>query len=93
MTEHVAPKPDSVMVLSAAAATGHLRAADALVSAFEARGVSAQHVEVVRYTNPIPGQEERNSDHFLRKEWGFDVITFRPWLIRSILSWRTESGF
>ena len=53
MTEHVAPKPDSVMVLSAAAATGHLRAADALVSAFEARGVSAQHVEVLRYTNPV----------------------------------------
>lgn len=51
MTGHVAPKPDSVMVLSAAAATGHLRAADALVSAFEARGVSAQHVEVLRYNS------------------------------------------
>jgi processive 1,2-diacylglycerol beta-glucosyltransferase len=46
-------KPDSVMVLSAAAATGHLRAADALVSAFEAKGVSARHVEVLRYTNPV----------------------------------------
>ena len=41
------------MVLSAAAATGHLRAADALVSAFEAKGVSARHVEVLRYTNPV----------------------------------------
>jgi len=41
------------MVLSAAAATGHLRAADALVSAFEAKGVSARHVEVLRHTNPV----------------------------------------
>jgi processive 1,2-diacylglycerol beta-glucosyltransferase len=48
-----AAKPKSVMVLSAAAATGHLRAADALVSAFEAKGVSARHVEVLRYTNPV----------------------------------------
>ncbi|HUL29700.1 MAG TPA: glycosyltransferase [Thermodesulfobacteriota bacterium] len=46
-------KANSVMVLSAAAATGHLRAADALVSAFTARGVSARHIEVLRYTNPI----------------------------------------
>ena len=43
----------SVMVLSAAAATGHLRAADALVSAFAMKGVAARHVEVLRYTNPI----------------------------------------
>ena len=41
------------MVLSAAAATGHLRAAEALVSAFEAKRVSAHHIEVLRYTNPI----------------------------------------
>jgi processive 1,2-diacylglycerol beta-glucosyltransferase len=41
------------MVLSAAAATGHLRAADALVSAFDAKGVSARHVEVLRHTNPV----------------------------------------
>jgi processive 1,2-diacylglycerol beta-glucosyltransferase len=41
------------MVLSAAAATGHLRAADALVSAFDAKGVSARHIEVLRYTNPV----------------------------------------
>jgi processive 1,2-diacylglycerol beta-glucosyltransferase len=53
MKEWSAPKPNSVMVLSAAAATGHLRAADALVSAFEAKGVSARHVEVLRYTNPV----------------------------------------
>ena len=43
----------SVMILSAAAATGHLRAADALVSAFATKGVAARHVEVLRYTNPI----------------------------------------
>jgi processive 1,2-diacylglycerol beta-glucosyltransferase len=53
MKKDSAAKPDSVMVLSAAAATGHLRAADALVSAFEAKGVSARHVEVLRYTNPV----------------------------------------
>lgn len=53
MKEDLAPKPNSVMVLSAAAATGHLRAADALVSAFEARGVSARHIEVLHYTNPV----------------------------------------
>jgi processive 1,2-diacylglycerol beta-glucosyltransferase len=53
MAEHAASKPNSVMVLSAAAATGHLRAADALVSAFDAKGVSAHHIEVLRYTNPV----------------------------------------
>jgi processive 1,2-diacylglycerol beta-glucosyltransferase len=53
MKKDSAAKPDSVMVLSAAAATGHLRAADALVSALEAKGVSARHVEVLRYTNPV----------------------------------------
>ena len=53
MKERLAPKPGSVMVLSAAAATGHLRAADALVAAFAAQGVSARHIEVLRYTNPI----------------------------------------
>ena len=53
MKEDRAAKPDSAMVLSAAAATGHLRAADALVSAFEAKGVSARHLEVLRYTNPV----------------------------------------
>jgi processive 1,2-diacylglycerol beta-glucosyltransferase len=43
----------SVMVLSAAAAAGHLRAADALVAAFEAKGVSASHVEVLQYSNAL----------------------------------------
>jgi processive 1,2-diacylglycerol beta-glucosyltransferase len=53
MKESLTPKTNSVMVLSAAAATGHLRAADALVAAFAAQGVSARHIEVLRYTNPI----------------------------------------
>jgi hypothetical protein len=44
MKEPFSPKTNSVMVLSAAAATGHLRAADALVAAFAARGVFARHV-------------------------------------------------
>jgi len=47
------PKTSSVVVLSAAAAAGHLRAADALVAAFEAKDISAHHLEVLRYTNPI----------------------------------------
>jgi processive 1,2-diacylglycerol beta-glucosyltransferase len=49
----LATDTSSVVVLSAAAAAGHLRAADALVTAFEAKGASAHHVEVLRYTNPI----------------------------------------
>lgn len=44
-------KTNSVMVLSAASGAGHLRAADALVSAFKTEGVSANHVEVLKYTN------------------------------------------
>jgi len=53
MKEHGGLKTNSVMVLSAAAATGHLRAADALVSAFKAKGISADHIEVLRHTNPV----------------------------------------
>jgi processive 1,2-diacylglycerol beta-glucosyltransferase len=45
--------PNSVLVLSAAVATGHLRAAEALAAAFKSRGVNVRHVEVLRYTNPI----------------------------------------
>lgn len=40
----------SVLVLSAASGAGHMRSADALVAAFEARGVRARHVEVLKYT-------------------------------------------
>lgn len=46
-------KMDSVMILSAASGAGHISAADALVAAFEAQGVLAKHVEVLKYTNPI----------------------------------------
>jgi processive 1,2-diacylglycerol beta-glucosyltransferase len=53
MKEYSALQKSSVMVLSAAAAAGHLRAADALVAAFAAKDVSARHVEVLRYTNSI----------------------------------------
>jgi processive 1,2-diacylglycerol beta-glucosyltransferase len=38
-------------VLSAASGAGHIRAAGALVSAFEKRGVKAHHIEVLKYTN------------------------------------------
>lgn len=44
---------EKVMVLSAASGAGHIRAADALVSAFEQRGVKADHVEVLRYTSGL----------------------------------------
>jgi len=43
----------SVMVLSAASGAGHVRAAEALVSAFAAAGRKARHVEVLGYTNPL----------------------------------------
>jgi processive 1,2-diacylglycerol beta-glucosyltransferase len=42
-----------VMVLSAAAGAGHVRSAEALVSAFGAQGIPATHVEVLKYTNPL----------------------------------------
>lgn len=44
---------NSAMVLSAAAGAGHVRAAEALVSAFNAKNVSAQHLEVLKYTTPL----------------------------------------
>lgn len=42
-----------VMVLSAAAGAGHVRAAEALVSAFGVRGIHASHVEALKHTNPL----------------------------------------
>lgn len=42
-----------VLVLSAASGAGHVRAAEALVSAFGAWGVAADHLEVLRYTTPV----------------------------------------
>ncbi len=41
------------MVLSAEAGAGHVRSAEALVSAFDAKGIRARHVEVLKYTNAI----------------------------------------
>ncbi len=46
-------KVTSVMVLSAASGAGHIRAADALVAEFGKMDISAKHVEVLKYTNPI----------------------------------------
>ncbi len=43
----------TVLVLSAASGAGHIRSAEALASAFAARGVPARHVEVLKYTNPL----------------------------------------
>jgi len=42
-----------VMVLSAAAGAGHVRAAEALVSAFALRGIHATHVEALKHANPL----------------------------------------
>jgi processive 1,2-diacylglycerol beta-glucosyltransferase len=42
-----------VLVLSAASGAGHIRAAEALVSAFTAQEVPAEHVEVLKYTNTV----------------------------------------
>jgi processive 1,2-diacylglycerol beta-glucosyltransferase len=42
-----------VMVLSAASGAGHMRAADALVSAFTTRNIAAEHIEVLKYTNAV----------------------------------------
>jgi processive 1,2-diacylglycerol beta-glucosyltransferase len=42
-----------VLVLSAASGAGHIRAAEALVSAFTAQEVPAEHIEVLKYTNTV----------------------------------------
>ncbi len=43
----------SVMILSAASGAGHVSAAEALVSAFKAKDIQAEHIEVLKYTNTI----------------------------------------
>ena len=50
MTEAGA-KTGGVLVLSAAAGAGHVRAAEALVSAFAAKGIASKHVEVLEYAS------------------------------------------
>jgi len=42
-----------VMIFSAAAGAGHVSAANALVSAFSEKGVEAEHIEVLKYTNAL----------------------------------------
>jgi processive 1,2-diacylglycerol beta-glucosyltransferase len=92
---------DKVLILSASAGAGHLRAADAIEKAFAQAGAAREvrNIDVLDYTNelmsasdillgkpgglttsealakglafvivnPIPGQEERNSDHLLEE--------------------------
>lgn len=53
MEREAAVIADKVMVLSVASGAGHMRAADALFSAFEAKGVRAHHIEVLKYTNGV----------------------------------------
>lgn len=43
----------SIVVLSAASGAGHMRAADALVSALDRKGIPSLHIEVLKYTNAI----------------------------------------
>lgn len=43
----------SVMIFSGASGAGHISAAEALVSAFQRKGVQARHIEVLKYTNPL----------------------------------------
>ncbi len=40
-----------VFVLSAAAGAGHVRSAEALVTAFAAKGIAVKHVEVLKYSS------------------------------------------
>jgi len=42
-----------ILILSAAAGAGHVSAAEALLAAFQEKGVAARHEEVLRLTNPI----------------------------------------
>jgi UDP-N-acetylglucosamine:LPS N-acetylglucosamine transferase len=50
MTEE-GTKAGEVLVLSAAAGAGHIRCAEALASAFAAKGIPAKHVEVLKYAS------------------------------------------
>src|SRR5574340_1533140 len=64
---------DKVTIYSAAAGAGHIRAADALVSAFQMRGIEAHQVEVLKYTNRV----FRSVDSDLYKE----LVNKRPGLL------------
>jgi len=44
---------DRVTIFSAAAGAGHISAANALVSAFQMKGIDANQVEVLKYTNRL----------------------------------------
>jgi processive 1,2-diacylglycerol beta-glucosyltransferase len=62
------------MVLSAASGGGHVRAADALVSAFGARGIPAAHVEALQHVSPLLRR--------LYADYYVDTVNRRPWLLR-----------
>lgn len=53
MKQHQPEQERSVLILSAAAGAGHVRAAEALLSAFNMKNVRAEHIEVLKYTTPI----------------------------------------
>jgi len=53
MKRFQALKDGSALILSAAAGAGHVRAAEALLSAFSMRDVRAEHIEVLKYTTSI----------------------------------------
>lgn len=62
-----------IMVLSAAAGAGHVSAAEALVGACHAKGISARHIEVLKYTNAV--YRKAYSDLYL------ELVNRRPELL------------
>jgi processive 1,2-diacylglycerol beta-glucosyltransferase len=62
-----------VMVLSAASGDGHVRAADAIVSALRARDIAARHVEALQHTGPLL--------RWLYAEYYLQTVDRRPWLL------------
>lgn len=53
MTQQQPEHEGSVLILSAASGAGHVRAAEALVSAFTMRDIPTEHIEVLKYTTPL----------------------------------------
>lgn len=67
------PMRSDVMVLSAASGDGHVRAADALVSALQTHDIAAQHVEVLQHTGPL--LRRLYADYYVQ------TVNRRPWLL------------
>lgn len=53
MKEGQSSHEGSVLILSAASGAGHVRAAEALASAFSLKNAPAEHIEVLKYTTPL----------------------------------------